>query len=97
MSNKNKIRTVSAQDDVISTLVASGYSASEVEELIRTFDEDTDKMSDLDFLTSSKHLEMAHSLSKEWIVKKLKSLVEGSDPMVAVMALKVLAGLSEKR
>jgi len=97
MNNKTKIRATSALDDVSSTLAVSGYSASEIEALTRTFNEDTDSMSDVDFLTSSKRLEMTHSLSKEWIVHKLKCLVEGADPIAAVKALKVLSEISENR
>ncbi|CNI48580.1 hypothetical protein [Yersinia pekkanenii] len=97
MNDKNNFRAISVLDDVISTLAVSGYSASEIEALTRIFNEDADSMSDVDFLTSNKRLEMTYSLSKEQIVHKLKRLAEGPDPIAAVEALKVLAEMSEKR
>lgn len=83
-------------DDVVATLIVSGYSASEINTLTAALHNETGSMSELEFIVSHKRLEMARSLSREWIVHKLKCLAEGADSVAAVNALKVLAELSER-
>lgn len=97
MNNKTTVRKVSELDDVISTLAVSGYSEKEIEVLTGIFNEDTDCMNDVNYLTRTKLLEMNRCLSKEWIVQKLRFLAEGTDPIAAVKALKVLSEISERR
>ncbi|WP_273818078.1 hypothetical protein [Providencia rettgeri] len=91
------VRNITELDDVISTLIIDGYSDSEIQELTKQFNNDMSEIKSIDYLISSKRLEMSQCLSQEWIVSKLKSLVEGQDPIAAVKALKVLSELSEKR
>lgn len=90
-----KPRNISLLDDVVATLIVSGYSAAEIETLTAVFSSDTGSMNDLDFIVGHKRLEMTRSLSKEWLVHKLTRLAEGTDPVVAVNALRILAELSE--
>lgn len=91
---KPTIRSITTLDDVVSTLAVSGYSISEIEELTKTLNDDSEAMGNIDFLISSKQLEMSHCLSKEWIVGKLKRLAEGPDALAAVNALKVLSEIA---
>ena len=91
------IRNITELDNVISTLTIDGYSDSEIQELIKPFNDDSDAMGDLDYLIRIKRLEMSQCLSKEWIVSKLKRIAEGDDDIAAVKALNVLSKMSEKR
>ncbi|MFS1569295.1 hypothetical protein [Providencia huaxiensis] len=91
------VRNITELDNVISMLIIEGYSDSEIHELTKLFHDDASTMDNVEYLISSKRLDISQCLSQEWIVSKLKSLVEGQDPIAAVKALKVLSELSEKR
>lgn len=91
------VRNITELDHVVSTLVIGGYSDSEIQELIKPFTGDTGAMSNINYLISSKRLEMSQCLSREWIVSRLKRLAEGDDAAAAVRALKVLSEISERR
>ncbi|WP_272577036.1 hypothetical protein [Providencia sp. PROV274] len=64
--------------------------------MTKLFHEDADAMDNVDYLISSKRLEISQCLSLEWIVSRLKRIVEGEDAVAAVKALKVLSELSER-
>ncbi|WP_139827513.1 hypothetical protein [Cedecea sp. NFIX57] len=81
-------------DMVINDLRISGYSAADIAELTRYFNEMPNTSSEL--LMCDFRLETAQALSFSWLVRHLRKLADGGDKSVAVAALGQLVEIASR-
>lgn len=90
-----KIKEISERDHISSILIASGYTTEEVAELTQFLDAPVGSLSAQEELINSRRLEMAETLSCDWIVSNLRRLAISNDHQAAVSAMALLVRISQ--
>lgn len=89
------MKEISERDYISATLIASGYTNEVVAELTQFLDAPAGSLPIQEELISSRRLEMAETLSRDWIVSNLRRLATSNDYQAAVSAMALLVKISQ--
>lgn len=89
------MKEISEHDYISATLIASGFTTEEVAELTQFLDAPAGSLPTQEELISSRRLEMAETLSRDWIVSNLRRLATSNDYQAAVSAMALLVKISQ--